>query len=83
MDEKKINGEKLFEQEKAGFQHPVIGSGRTVLPFSISFKYVISFVKDFIERRVLAVPLRHVVACVLTSTVLVAITSVTPPCGIS
>jgi len=73
---KKMNGEKLFEQVKTGFRQPVIGGGRSPLPFSLSIKYVLSFVTDFLNRRVLAVPLRHVVASALSSTVLIAISSV-------
>lgn len=35
---KKISGEKLFQQEKTGFQQPVIGAGRSILPPSLSLK---------------------------------------------
>ena len=73
---KKLNGEKLLEQEKTGFRQPVIGGGRSLLPFSLSIEYVVSFVTDFLNRRVLAVPLRHVVASALTSAVILAVTSV-------
>jgi hypothetical protein len=71
----KLKGVKLFEQETTGFRNPVIGSGRSILPPTTSFEYIISIIRDFFERRVLAVPLRHVVASALSITTLIAVTS--------
>jgi hypothetical protein len=71
----KLKGVKLFEQKTTGFRNPVIGSGRSILPPTTSFEYIISFIRDFFERRVLAVPLRHVVACALSITTLIAVAS--------
>lgn len=73
---KKLLGGKLFEQEKTGFNQPVIGNNRLLLPESLSIEYAMIFAKDFIDKRLLAVPLRHVVASALTASVILALSSV-------
>jgi len=76
---KKIRGKKkLFVQEESGYKQPVINrkQNSSNLKPAFSVDFVLSFTRDFFENRLQVAPLRHVVACVLTTTVIFAMSSV-------
>jgi len=78
---KKLQGQgKLFVPEKTGYRQPLLNQQQkedlSQLTPAFSIDYIKSFINDFIENRLQVAPLRHVVACALTSTVLLIMSSI-------
>lgn len=79
---KKLQGQgKLFVPEKTGYRQPLLNQQQkkedlSQLTPAFSIDYVKSFINDFIENRLQVAPLRHVVACALTSTVILIMSSI-------